>query len=78
MNHGVWLIITFERHVLRPPLCPALPAHISWVSLHGYHLGELDKMELALLEEGESRTGSPPLPHPQHPKNSGGSGHGQA
>lgn len=44
----------------------------------GYRLGELNKMELALLEEGESGTGSPPLPQPRHPKNSGGNGYGQA
>ena len=26
MNHGVWLMITFERHVLRPPTVPGSPS----------------------------------------------------
>lgn len=63
---------THRRQSLHCARC-ALLAHVPWVCL-----GELDKMESTLLEEGESGTGSRPLPNPQPPKISGGNGHGQA
>lgn len=73
----MWSLVdktTFEtrQHRGRHRARCALLAHVPWVCL-----GELDKMQSALLEEGESGTGSRPLPYPQPPNISGGNGHGQ-